>query len=98
MPWVEQPLQVPTHRDTHLSPNLKGPTLDMITNLHNTTEITIMITGSHRGSLTQGLMKDTTRRTHVSMKAAARLMIQINVLEHYLSLVQDPPPKMTTEE
>ena len=25
------------------------------------------------------------------MKAAARLMIQINVLEHYLSLVQDPP-------
>ena len=27
------------------------------------------------------------------MKAAARLMIQINVLEHYLSLVQDPPPK-----
>ena len=32
------------------------------------------------------------------MKAAARLMIQINILEHYLSLVQDPPPKMTTEE
>ena len=32
------------------------------------------------------------------MKAAAQLMIQINVLEHYLSLVQDPPPKMTTEE
>ena len=25
-------------------------------------------------------------------------MIQINVPEHYLSLVQDPPPKMTTEE
>ena len=25
------------------------------------------------------------------MKAAARLMIQINVPEHYLSLVQDPP-------
>ena len=25
-------------------------------------------------------------------------MIQINVLEHYLSLVQDPPLKMTTEE
>ena len=32
------------------------------------------------------------------MKAAARLMIQINVLECYLSLVQDPPPKMTAEE
>ena len=25
-------------------------------------------------------------------------MIQINVLEHYLSLVQDPPPKTTAEE
>ena len=32
------------------------------------------------------------------MKAAARLMIQINVPEHYLSLVQDPPPKTTAEE
>ena len=32
------------------------------------------------------------------MKAAARLMIQINILEHYLSPVQDPPPKMTAEE
>ena len=32
------------------------------------------------------------------MKAAARLMIQINILEHYLSPVQDPPLKMTTEE
>ena len=32
------------------------------------------------------------------MKAAARPMIQINVLECYLSLVQDPPPKTTTEE
>ena len=32
------------------------------------------------------------------MKAAARLMILINVLEHYLSLVQDPPPKTTAEE
>ena len=32
------------------------------------------------------------------MKAAAWLMIQINVLEHYLSPVQDPPPKMTAEE
>ena len=32
------------------------------------------------------------------MKAAARPMIQINISEHYLSLVQDPPPKMTTEE
>ena len=27
------------------------------------------------------------------MKAAARSMIQINVLEHYLSLVQDPPQR-----
>ena len=25
-------------------------------------------------------------------------MIQVNVLEHYLSLVQDPPPKTTAEE
>ena len=32
------------------------------------------------------------------MKAAARLMIQINILEHYLSPVQDPPLKMTAEE
>ena len=32
------------------------------------------------------------------MKAAARLMIQVNVLEHYLSLVQDPPLKITAEE
>ena len=32
------------------------------------------------------------------MKAAARLMIQINVLECCLSLVEDPPPKMTAEE
>ena len=32
------------------------------------------------------------------MKAAARLMIQINVPECYLSPVQDPPQKMTTEE
>ena len=32
------------------------------------------------------------------MKAAARLMIQINVPEHYLSPVQDPPPKTTAEE
>ena len=32
------------------------------------------------------------------MKAAARSMIQINILEHYLSLVQDPPLKMTAEE
>ena len=32
------------------------------------------------------------------MKAAARLMIQINIPEHYLSPVQDPPPKMTAEE
>ena len=33
-----------------------------------------------------------------SMKAAARLMIQVNVPEHYLTLVQDPPPKTTAEE
>ena len=32
------------------------------------------------------------------MKAAARPMIQIIVLECYLSLVQDPPPKMTAVE
>ena len=32
------------------------------------------------------------------MKAAARPIIQINVLECYLSPVQDPPPKMNTEE
>ena len=32
------------------------------------------------------------------MKAAAQPMIQINVPEHYLSLVQDPPPKTTAEE
>ena len=32
------------------------------------------------------------------MKAAAQPMIQVNIPEHYLSLVQDPPPKTTTEE
>ena len=32
------------------------------------------------------------------MEAAARLMIQVNVPEHYLSSVQDPPPKTTAEE
>ena len=32
------------------------------------------------------------------MKAAARPMIQINIPEHYLSLVQDPPLKTTAEE
>ena len=32
------------------------------------------------------------------MKAGARLMIQINIPEHFLSLVQDPPPKTTAEE
>ena len=32
------------------------------------------------------------------MKAAARLMIQVNVPEHYLSPVQDPPSKTTAEE
>ena len=32
------------------------------------------------------------------MKAAAQLMIQIDIPEHYLSLVQDLPPKTTAEE
>ena len=33
------------------------------------------------------------------LKVTARLMIQVNIPEHYLSPVQDPPPlKMTTEE
>ena len=32
------------------------------------------------------------------MKAAAQPMIQVNILEHYLSLVQDPPLKTTAEE
>ena len=32
------------------------------------------------------------------MKAVARPMIQVNILKHYLSLVQDPPPKITAEE
>ena len=32
------------------------------------------------------------------LKAAARLMIQINIPEHYLSPVQDPPLKTTAEE
>ena len=32
------------------------------------------------------------------MKAAARPMIQINIPEHYLSPVQDPPPNITAEE
>ena len=32
------------------------------------------------------------------MKAVARPMIQVNVPEHYLSPVQDPPPKTTAEE
>ena len=32
------------------------------------------------------------------MKAAARPMIQVNILERYLSPVQDPPPKTTAEE
>ena len=32
------------------------------------------------------------------MKAVVRLMIQVNIPEHYLSLVQDPPPKTTAEE
>ena len=32
------------------------------------------------------------------MKAAAQPMIQVNITEHYLSPVQDPPPKTTAEE
>ena len=32
------------------------------------------------------------------MKAVARLMIQVNIPEHYLSPVQDPPLKTTAEE
>ena len=32
------------------------------------------------------------------MKAAARPLIQVNIPKHYLSLVQDPPPKTTAEE
>ena len=32
------------------------------------------------------------------LKVTARPMIQVNIPEHYLSLVQDPPPKTTTEE
>ena len=32
------------------------------------------------------------------MKAAVRLMIQVNIPECYLSPVQDPPPKTTAEE
>ena len=32
------------------------------------------------------------------MKAVARLMIQVNIPECYLSPVQDPPPKTTAEE
>ena len=32
------------------------------------------------------------------LKATARQMIQVNVPEHYLSLMQDPPQKTTTEE
>ena len=39
--------------------HLQGP----MANLHNTTETTT--TGSHRGNLRQGLMKDTTRGTHL---------------------------------
>ena len=35
---------------------------------------------------------------NIVMKAAARLMIQINIPECYLSPVQDPPPKTTAEE
>ena len=32
------------------------------------------------------------------LKVTARLMIQINIPEHYLSPVQDPHPKTTAEE
>ena len=45
--------------------HLWEPTIDTIADHHDTTEITILITGSCRDSLTQGLMKDTTRGTHL---------------------------------
>ena len=32
------------------------------------------------------------------LKVTARLMIQVNIPEHYLSPVQDPPLKTTVEE
>ena len=32
------------------------------------------------------------------LKVTARPMLQVNIPEHYLSPVQDPPPKTTTEE
>ena len=57
---------------------------------------------AHMSSFTaniSSLAKITNPKTfNMVMKAAAQLMIQINVLEHYLSPVQDPPPKTTTEE
>ena len=43
--------------------HLWEPTLNTMANLHNITETTT--TGSHRGSLRQGSMKDTTRGTHL---------------------------------
>ena len=72
MPLVIQLQKVLTHIDIHLSPNFKGPILkiweipDQITNLHSFSEILIiiLIKGSHRDSLMQGLMKHTTRGTH----------------------------------
>ena len=70
---VGQPLWVPIYGvHPHSVPISKDPIpkfqeiLDLITNLHNISEIIIiiMITGSHRGSLMQGLMKGTIRGTH----------------------------------
>ena len=64
-----------TGANTHGHPcqsHIKGPIpkiweiLDQITDIHSLPEILIiiMITGSHRDSLRQSLMKDTTRGTH----------------------------------
>ena len=45
------------------------------------------------------LAKITNPKTfNMVMKAAARPIIQVNIPEHYLSPVQDPPPKTTAEE
>ena len=46
--------------------HLRQPTMDTIADHNDTTEITILITGSHRDSLTQGSMKDTARGTCTS--------------------------------
>ena len=72
MPLVGQLLWVLIHMDDHLSPNFKGSILkiwkipDQITDLQSFSEILIilLITGSHRDNLMQGLTKDTTRGTH----------------------------------